>query len=260
MQDVKKWDEAAADYQKVFLGGMSEYNRGLIGFLLEAGMLYPGCRVIDVGCGIGKYGTYFASMGCDVTLTDISPGMLELAQKNMSACDTPWTVLECDFQQVEAEHPALAGGFDLGFSTMCPAIHDEFTVRKLSGMVSGSCFVSHFVKWEEPLRQRFFEELGIEPGEDMNRFSTHMEALSQAVTDAGFKPHIKYVPYSWCDERSPEEAADYLLKRINAEHSEALRGRAIAAAQKLCDERGLFVDEVKTTVAWLWWSTKGEKE
>ena len=258
MQDIKKWNEAAADYQKVFQSGMSEYNRELLGFLLEKGMLHPGCRVIDVGCGIGKYGTYFAAMGCDVTLTDIAPGMLELAEKNMSAYDTPWTVLECDFQQVEAEHPVFAGGFDLGFSTMCPAIHDIDTVKKLSGMVDGCCFITHFVKWEEPLRQRFFEQLGLETQEDMNRFSTHMDALYQAVTDAGYQPHIRYVPYNWCDERSPEEAADYLLKRINAEVTEDLRARAISTAQKLCDERGLFVDEVRTTVAWLWWSTKGD--
>ena len=85
MQDIKKWNEAAADYQKVFLNGISDYNRQLLGFLADEGMLRPGCRVIDVGCGIGKYGTYFAAMGCDVTLTDISPGMLKLAEKNIFA-------------------------------------------------------------------------------------------------------------------------------------------------------------------------------
>lgn len=258
MQDIKKWNEAAADYQKVFLGGMSEYNRELMGFLMDKGMLYPGCRVIDVGCGIGKYGTYFAAMGCDVTLTDIAPGMLELAKRNMSAFDTPWTALECDFQQVDAAHPVFAKRFDLGFSTMCPAVHDVPTVKKLSGMVDGFCFITHFVKWEEPLRKRFFEKAGLELEEDMNRFSAHIEGLRQAVSDAGYIPQIKYVPYNWCDERSAEEAADYLLKRVNAEVSNEIRERAISAAAELCDERGVFVDEVKTTVAWLWWSTKGK--
>lgn len=259
MQDIKKWNEAAADYQKVFLNGISDYNRELMDFLMDRGMLRPGCRVIDVGCGIGKYGTYFAAMGCDVTLTDISPGMLELAKKNMSTFDTPWTVLECDFQQVEAEHPVFAGGFDLGFSTMCPAVHDLNTVKKLSGMVKSHCFITHFVSWEEPLRQRFFEKMGLEVQEDMNRFYAHMDGLYQAVIDAGYKPEVKYVPYNWCDERSPEAAAEYLLKRVNAEVTDEIREKAIKVAAELCDERGFFADEVKTTVAWLWWSTKGEK-
>lgn len=257
MQDINKWNAAASDYQKVFLNGMSGYNRNLIAFLMDNTMLYPGCRVIDVGCGIGKYGTYFASMGCDVTLMDISPGMLEIAKKNMSAFSTPWAVLECDFQQLETEHSVFERKFDLGFSTMCPAIHDLATVKKFSGMVDGSCFISHFVKWEEPLRQRFFEKMGLEAQEDMNRFSSHMEGLYRAVVDAGYHTSIKYVPYNWCDERSPEEAADYLLRRIGCtEITDELRERAISAASELCDERGLFIDEVKTTVAWLWWNTK----
>lgn len=260
MQDIGKWNDAALDYQKVFLGGMSEYNRRLIGFLLDKGMLYPGCRVIDVGCGIGKYGTYFAAMGCDVTLTDISPGMLELARKNMSVYNSPWAVLECDFETVTPEHPLFSTPFALGFSTMCPAIHDEASVRKLSGMVDGSCFISHFVKWEEPLRQRFFGELGLELEEDMNRFSDHMDELYQAVRGSGFEPHICHVPYNWCDERSPEEAAEYLLKRVGRpEITDALKKKAISAAIALCDERGIFVDEVHTTVAWLWWKTKGDE-
>ena len=259
MHDIEKWNEAAADYQKVFLNGMSEYNRSLIGFLLDEGMLYPGCRVIDVGCGIGKYGSYFAAMGCDVTLTDISPGMLELARKNMSLYDSPWATLECDFETVPPEHPLFSKPFELGFSTMCPAIHDTATVRKLSDMVEGSCFISHFVSWEEPLRRKFFAKMGFEPEENMDRFSIHMDALHQAVIDAGYKPHICHVPYNWCDERTAAEAADYLLKRVgNIKVSEELRERAISAAAELCDERGIFSDEVHTTVAWLWWRTKGE--
>lgn len=258
VQDIKKWNEAAADYQRVFLGGMSEYNRSLIGFLLEEGMLYPGCRVVDVGCGIGKYGTYFAAMGCDVTLTDISPGMLELARKNMASFDSPWAAFECDFEAAHPQHPLFSKRYDLGFSTMCPAIHDRATVRKLSEAVDGGCFISHFVKWEEPLRQRFFDRLGLKPEEDMNRFSVHMDELCQAVIDAGYAPRIRHVPYNWCDERTDEEAADYLLKRVNAEVTDEIREKAISVAAELCDERGVFSDEVHTTVAWLWWKTKGE--
>lgn len=259
MQDIKKWNEAAADYQKVFQNGMSEYSRSLLSFLIDGGMLCPGMRVLDVGCGIGKYGTYFAAMGCDVTLTDVSPGMLEMAKKNMSLFDTPWAALECDFREVPAEHPVFSKGFDLAISTMCPAICDVATVKKLSGMVDGWCFITHFVSWEEPLRQRFFEEVGLELEEDMNRFSAHMDGLYQAVSAAGYKPEITYVPYSWCDERSPEEAAEYLLKRAGSiELTEALRAKAVTAAARLCNENGVFMDEVRTKVAWLRWKTKGE--
>ena len=73
MEQIKSWDEAAADYQRVFRMGLNDYNRQLLEFFTSNGLLHPGCSVLDIGCGVGKYGTYFAELGCSVTLTDISP-------------------------------------------------------------------------------------------------------------------------------------------------------------------------------------------
>lgn len=40
-----------------------------------------GKRLLDVGCGLGEASVFFAMEGADVTATDISPGMLEAAQR-----------------------------------------------------------------------------------------------------------------------------------------------------------------------------------
>ena len=259
MSNVEKWNDAAVDFQKVFQNGMNDYSKKLISFLLEKDMLRPGCRVIDIGCGVGKYGTYFASMGCDVTLTDISAGMLEMAAKNMSRFDTPWATLECDFNDVDPCHPVFEKGFDLAISTMCPAVHDLSTVEKLSNMVHGHCFITHFIGWEEPLRKVFFEKLGVQPAQDMNHFANYINGLMQAVKDAGYEPHICHEPYCWCDNRTAEDAARYLLTRLEGvEITDALREKALSVARELCNEEGFFVDAVNTTVAWIWWETKGE--
>ena len=259
MHSVQKWNEAAAEYQKVFQSGMNEYSKELLCFLLDNEILQPGCRVIDVGCGVGKYGTYFAALGCDVTLTDISAGMLEMAKQNMSRFDTPWTTLEGDFADMDPGHPALKDGFDLGISTMCPAIRELPSVKKFSGMIHGWCFITHFTSWDEPIRRAFFEKLGIRPEEDMGRFARHMDGLIQAVKDAGYTPHVRHVPYSWSDDRTPEEAAAHLLNLFeNLEITDELKERAVSAARALCNEDGMFVDRVDTTVAWVWWNTKGE--
>lgn len=260
MQNIQKWNEAAFDFQKAFQTGLSDYSKGLLLFMMDNGMLRSGCRVIDVGCGVGKYGTYFAAMGCDVTLTDISYGMLEMAKKNMSSFSTPWTTLECDFGEVDPVHPVFAGGFDLGISTMCPAIHDLETVRKFSDMVHGWCFITHFTGWEEPLRNVFYEKLGVRPEEDMTRFNRYVDGLTEAIRAAGFEPHMREVPYSWCDMRTPEDAARYLLTRLgDVEITDGLREKALIAARELCDENGVFADAVHTTVAWVWWNTKENK-
>lgn len=80
----EKWNRVSGDYQSVFKLGINEYNTSLLQFLAENGMLMPGCRVIDIGCGVGKYGTYLAGLGCDVTLTDISDKMIQSAKENMA--------------------------------------------------------------------------------------------------------------------------------------------------------------------------------
>ena len=128
----ENWDRAAADYQNVFRLGLNDYNASLLHFWQSEGMLFPGAQVIDIGCGVGKYGTYLAELGYDVTLTDISGEMLRHAEANMARYKTPWAVYRCDFNEATGEEPVFAGGFDLAISTMSPAVHDTGTVRKLS--------------------------------------------------------------------------------------------------------------------------------
>ena len=132
MEQIKSWDEAAADYQRVFRMGLNDYNRQLLEFFTSNGLLHPGCSVLDIGCGVGKYGTYFAELGCGVTLTDISPAMLAHAARNMAAYATPWRIVEGDFAMLSTDE--LSGGdkFDLSVAMMSAAVHDTAGVEKMS--------------------------------------------------------------------------------------------------------------------------------
>lgn len=260
METAQKWDRSSADCQRVFQDGINDYNRGLLAFFQDNGMLWPGCRVLDIGCGVGKYGAYLAALGCAVTLTDISPRMLDYARENMAAFHTPWETLLCDFGEVSPTHPLLSGGFDLTISTMSPAIHDLATIRKMSALTRGWCFTANFVSWEQPLRDRFYRALGMDCAAALPDASGRASELIQAVSAAGYTPRIQYVPYAWSDDRAPAEAARYLLQRedVPAEPSGELLAQAERAAMALADARGLFVDTVNTQVQWLYWKTEGD--
>ena len=255
MDEKKLWDEAAGDYQRVFSLGLSGYSAALLRFWQDEGMIWPGCRVLDVGCGVGKYGCYLAELGCDVTLTDISEEMLRHAAANMAKYRTPWAIHACDFNAVTGEEPVFSQGFDLVISTMSPAVHDERTVRKMSALSRGCCFLSRFQSWEQPTRDALLRRMGTAPRRMVEAPEEDVAAMVRAVGAAGFRPRVKTVPYRWSDGRSPEEMADFLCRRcLEAEPGDtALYDRALRASRALADEKGRVADAVNTTVAWIYW-------
>ncbi len=250
--DKQLWDGAAAEQQRVFSLGLNDYNAALLRFWREEGLLWPGCRVLDVGCGVGKYGTCLAALGCAVTLTDCSGEMLRRAEENMRGFQTPWAVVEADFDAVTGREPAFAGGFDLVLSTMSPAIHNGETVRKMSALSRGACFLARFQSWEEPVRDALLRRMGLEPRRRGESCAADAAAILRAVREAGHEVQTRTVEYRWSDPRSPEAMADYLCRRIFSGDG-SLRGPALEAARELAGENGVVEDGVNTEVLWIWW-------
>ncbi len=256
MDKSEKWDKAAAHFQQVFAGGQNDYNRKLLTFLEEKNMLRAGEKVIDIGCGVGKYGQYFALRGCDVTLTDISAEMLGFAVKNMSQFDTPWRTIRCDFAEIEPEKLTDCGKYSLAISTFCPAVCDAATVRKFSAITDGWCFVTQFCEWEQPERDALFAKMGIAPKSLHSGIREDCEKLVRCVYEAGFEPQLEYADYCWCDERTVDEMTAYICDRYyeTGEVSDELKEKIKAAAEYLADE-GIIKDSVNTRVMWLYWKT-----
>ena len=258
MEESTLWDQKAENYQAVFRLGLNEYNESLLRFWHEKGMLRPGCRVLDIGCGVGKYGTCLAALGYDVTLTDISGEMLRRASENMAKYRTPWAVYQCDFHEATGSEPVFSGGFDLTISTMSPAVCDQETVRKMSGLTHGWCFLARFRDWEQPFRDRLMNAMGREPVHMFRDLKGDVESMIQAVSEAGYEPQAEIVDYNWEDRRTPEQMADYMCRSYFAEEADPdqLRTEALRAAESLREEDGCVRDDVRTKVAWIWWRTE----
>lgn len=256
-EDAKNWDNVASDYQRTYKLGINDYCAELIDFLKSGKMIFPGCRVIDIGCGVGKYGTQLAKLGCDVTLTDISGKMLEHASQNMSQFTSPWRIYRCDFTDVTGNEDVFKDGFDFSMSTMSPAICDKKTVQKMSNMTNGWCFLARFTSWKQPGRDRLLSALGVAPKPPFDGLPEDCAMMIQAVSASGFVPLVKYVDYNWCDRRTPEEMAEYTLSRVFADDSQKPEYTAVLqTAKALCGEDGLFEDSVFTKVAWIYWKTE----
>jgi SAM-dependent methyltransferase len=253
------WNKAAKDFQTVCQLGLNDYNAAIIRFWQDEGMLPPGARFIDIGCGVGKYGARLAELGYDVTLTDISSEMLRLARENMARYTTPWAVYHCDFNDASPDEPIFAGGFDLAISTMSPAIHDLATVKKMSAISRAWCFLARFSEWKQPFRDEFMRRMGREPRPMFDNMQGDCEAMLSAVREAGFEPKVRYVEYNWSDERTPEDEAEYISRKYfsGEDDSSAVYKSALAAAKDLAAGAEKVRDEVMTKVAWIYWHTKG---
>lgn len=79
------FDDAAVDYDRRFTEtGIGRVLRESVWRHL-AGVLVPGSEVLELGCGTGEDALWMAGRGHRVLATDVSPGMLEQAERKIEA-------------------------------------------------------------------------------------------------------------------------------------------------------------------------------
>src|SRR5262245_963786 len=81
----RSWDQAANPYTTGQASGLDHYRYDFFGpaQVTICGDV-RGLRLLDVGCGSGYFAREMASRGARVTAIDISPRMIELAQRRES--------------------------------------------------------------------------------------------------------------------------------------------------------------------------------
>ena len=251
--ESSNWNNVSSDYQKVFELGLSDYGKAFMQFVTQPEMLPHGGSVLDVGCGVGKYGTCFAGLGYSVALTDISENMIAFAEKNMAKYTTPWKTLCCDFDTASPDAPFFRGGFDLVISTMSPAIHSFETTQKMSILSHGWCVVAKFISWEQPLRDKLMDCIGYP---DREKLADSGSDILQWVRMAGYEPKTTVVPYSWSDERTPEEMVNYIERRsFSGSMPEETRRVLLRFCKKHVSSAGTLSDIIDTQVVWVYWNT-----
>lgn len=70
----------------------------------------PGCRVLDVGCGVGRWSRLLAGRGAQVTGIDLSPTMIEEAERRAAQAGV---AERCTFHVQDVSDLSVAGQFDM---------------------------------------------------------------------------------------------------------------------------------------------------
>lgn len=217
----------------------------------------PG-RILDIGCGSGKYAIPFAQAGHEVVGIDISSAMIQYAKENADKYGVKErTQFDCDiWEELDVEKAGWTGAFDLTFASMTPAIRNEAALDKMIRCSRGGCFLSSSVSKHEPIAERLRALLQM--NKDQNFHMQRIYAVFNILWLKGYFPTIFYVDSSWENQFTLEEAIEHfrLFLRINPVDDPQLDQIIASTLQEMATEQAdhLIRQEVHTKVAWLYWN------
>ncbi len=81
------WTDSAELFREGFLESIDEQTSRLIVTGLEFCLPDGACRIADIGGGAGNQATLLAELGHSVTIVDLDPSMLRMAERRINALD-----------------------------------------------------------------------------------------------------------------------------------------------------------------------------
>lgn len=173
---------ASADYDR--LRPLSAFNLNVFEELADMIALRPGMRVLDVGCGTGRFSELFARRGAHVTGLDKSKTMLDGARKNNSARTSSIRYVLGDANSWMPAGPfeVTTYFFSVQYMSLVPAFWEALnSVLTSDGIVAFVTFPHrHFVETD---LTRYFPGI---PRVDLARFPS-VPALTGSMRENGMR-------------------------------------------------------------------------
>lgn len=156
--------------------------------------------VLDVGCGTGTYSLPIAGRVRSVTGLDISPRMIEYANRKVSSMnlDNARYVVH-DWHTDGSE--GLDDGYDVVIAHMTPAISSYDSFMKMYDLVRGSCFITRTIRRGDRVRSALCRDLGL----DMPDAARDMAFSMNVLWNMGHTPEVHYESRRYDSEVSSAE-------------------------------------------------------
>lgn len=244
------WNRVAPEYQATWQAEDGEpYRRALQAFLQKKGMLRPGGRVADVGCGVGKYAKLFVQAGCRVTLLDQAEEMLRYARQNMAQLGGQWETICCDITQIRGTEPEWYKQFDTVFASMCPAIDGPDAVATLCRMGRHYGMITRFARMENRMEQMVNHQLGLPCRQPDKEY----DSVLQAIRQEGFLPNVTFHDHSWENRLTPEHAAEKIIRGQTGPITPALQEAVQSLTREIAGKDGWVAETVQAKAVWIDW-------
>lgn len=206
------WDRMAKNYKRNEKDDSMTQKREetLVSQLLESEILFPGAKVLDVGCGPGNYANLFAREGADVVAVDISGEMIRRLEK-----ETPQQLkkqirtITGDWRNLNLYKSGFFKAFDLVFANMTPAASNPEGFLKLIEASKGWCYNATWVgrRKNQPLDQLAEELQGKSP---VYRSMYFIFAFNLLIS-SGYLPITDYLDTTWEKDENLEDVFIHFL-------------------------------------------------
>lgn len=245
------WNNKAKEFNKI-TNEEKSINK-LVDFLYSNNIFYEDSKILDIGCGPGKYSIEFAKKCKEVVALDISDEMLKFADENAKENK----VENIDFKkvfwdEVDLKDSGFEKEFDLVFASMCPGVNSYGTLMKMMQASKKHCFISSFVErknllWDE--LNKFLEE------KTEKSYDKKIYCTMNILYLMGYYPQIKYIDRSWDKSYTVDYLAkEYILRLEMKEKLNEEKKEKIYDYLNSISDNGYVRECVKSKIAWLYWS------
>lgn len=253
--NINLWNEKADYFGKYTISTME--NDKFVKLLKDEGLINADFKVLDVGCGGGKY-TLALSKECSYIYgIDLSPKMIEYANQNKNKFNANNVSFICDdWHELDIKKSNLYKNFDLVFASMTPAIQSASTFEKINEASKKYCVLRSNIKRKDLVYDKLCEILNIHKKEENVNF---LYAFNLSFLK-GYNPKISYEDKTWCYKEPLEKTYKSYIKKIKTikEINEDDENR-IKEFLKDISYNGYIEENIMSTIATLIWNV-GEKE
>ncbi|WP_102400715.1 class I SAM-dependent methyltransferase [Haloimpatiens massiliensis] len=250
------WDLRAEDFNENSTKKETQMRKlDLIEFLFSKGALNKENNILDIGCGPGKYSMEFAKIAESVMGVDISPKMIEYAEKNVKSQGLnnvsfkliPW-------QNLNIEELGWNKKFDLSFASMSPAINSKETLLKMIETSKNYCFISGFVHRNNNIYDELSKKLFGQEQKNKKKVGNSIYCAFNILWNLGFHPEITYKDVVWRKECTVEKATEsYILQFSKQGSDDKHLKEKIKDYLETISKNDKIKETTKAKIAWMFW-------
>jgi len=203
--DPKRWFEFYNEISDIYqsLWDSRNFADTVVKIFLSQGLIRPGDKVLDAGCGPGTLAIPLAAQGMQVTGLDYSPGMLETLRKEAEALGLKPVRTVCE--SFEAFRPDTL--YDLVCAAFFPPSLEPEGLKRLESWSQGWCAVMVGAgEKERPLHNALWRAvMNTEMNKEPYSGKFHLICVTGWLMAGGRMPCINYISQRYKISRPFEE-------------------------------------------------------